>query len=103
MSVSVGIVQLTLPKAIMQVPTSVATMQVLRFYCNYVGDTFCCTYGGGFFCCSYEGDCFCCNYAVRGRRVTRGVRRGEVSPALFQNLKKSDLIWEKNAQTRFSF
>ena len=25
-------------------PTSVAVMQVLRFYCNYVGGTFCNTY-----------------------------------------------------------
>ena len=32
--------QLTLSIAIMQVPTSVAIMQVLKFYCNYVGGTF---------------------------------------------------------------
>ena len=31
--------QLTLSIAIMQVPTSVAIMQVLKFYCNYVGGT----------------------------------------------------------------
>ena len=41
----------------MQVPTSVAIIQVLMFYWNYVV---------GLFCCSYEGDYFCCNYAVRG-------------------------------------
>ena len=43
--------------AIMQVPTSVAVMQVLRFYSNYVGGTFSYTYVGGSFCCSFEGDC----------------------------------------------
>ena len=36
--------QLTLSIAIMQVPTSVAIMQFLRFYCNYVGGTFCYIY-----------------------------------------------------------
>ena len=41
--------QLTLYIAIMQVPTSVAIMQFLRFYCNYVGGTFCYIYFGGFF------------------------------------------------------
>ena len=30
--------------AIMQVPTSVAIMQVLMFYCDYIGGTFCNTY-----------------------------------------------------------
>ena len=40
-------------------------MQVLRFYCKYVGATFCYNYAGGSFCCNYLGDCFCCNYAVR--------------------------------------
>ena len=49
----------------MQVPTSVAIMPVLRFYCNFFGDTFCYTYVGGSFCCSYKGDCFCCNDSVR--------------------------------------
>ena len=42
----------------MQVPTSVAIMQV---YCSYVGGTFCYTYVGGSFCCNDAGDCFCCN------------------------------------------
>ena len=36
------------------------------------------------------------------RRVTRE-GRGEVSPALFQNLKKSALILGKNALTRFIY
>ena len=36
--------QLTLYIAIMQVPTSVAIMQFLRFYCNYAGGTFCYIY-----------------------------------------------------------
>ena len=36
------------------------------------------------------------------RRVTRRMR-GEVSPALFQNLKKSALILEKNALTSFIY
>ena len=56
---------MTLPIAIMQVPTSVAIMQFLRFYCNYVGGFFCYIYVGGSFCCNYAGDCFCCNYAVK--------------------------------------
>ena len=55
-AVSVGTIQLTL---------SIAIMQVLSFYCNYVGGIFCYTYVDGSFCCSYESDCFCCNYAVR--------------------------------------
>ena len=57
--------QLTLSIAITQVPMSVALMQVLRFYCNYVCGTFCYNYVGGSFCCNYTGDCFCCSYAVR--------------------------------------
>ena len=44
---------------IMQVPMSVAIMQFLRFYCNYVGGTFCYIYVGRSFCCNYAGDCFC--------------------------------------------
>ena len=36
--------QLALSMAIMQVPTSVAIMQVLMFYCDYIGGTFCDTY-----------------------------------------------------------
>ena len=51
--------QLTLSIAIMQVPTSVAIMQVLKFYCSCVGA--CYTYVGGSFCCNDAGDCFCCN------------------------------------------
>ena len=35
------------------------------------------------------------------RRVTRGEEWGEVSPALFQNLKKNALILGKNVLTRF--
>ena len=64
MAVSVGTMQLTLSIAIMQV-TSVAIMQVLRFYYNYAGGTFCYSYVGGSFCCNYPGDCFGCNFAVR--------------------------------------
>ena len=45
----------------LQVPTSVAVMQVLKFYCNYVSGTFYYTYVGGSFCCNYAGDYFCCN------------------------------------------
>ena len=58
---SAGTTQLTLYAVV----TSVAVMQVLRVYCNYVGGTFRCDYVGGSFCCNYSGDCFCCNYAVR--------------------------------------
>ena len=85
MPVSVGTFLLTLSIAIMQVPTSVAIMQVLRFYCNYVGGTsgtlilvglflsvtkvtvsiainavrsFCNTYAGEDFCSIYMGDNF---------------------------------------------
>ena len=43
-------------QSILQVTTSVAIMQILKFYCNYVGGTFCYFYVGGSFCCSYEGD-----------------------------------------------
>ena len=44
---------------------NVRIMQVLRFYCIYVGDTFCYNYVIGSFCCNSAGGCFCCNYAVR--------------------------------------
>ena len=54
-AVSVRTIQLTL---------STAIIQVLRFYCDYVGGTFCYNYVGGSFCCNYASDCFCCNYAV---------------------------------------
>ena len=37
------------------------------------------------------------------RRVTRGGDRGEVSPALFEDLKESALILGKNALTRFIY
>ena len=50
--------------AIMKV-TSVAIIQVLRFYCNYSGGAFCYSYAGGYFCCNHAGDCFSCNCAVR--------------------------------------
>ena len=43
MPLSLGTEQLTLSIAIMQVPTYVAIIQVLRFYYNFIG-TFCCTY-----------------------------------------------------------
>ena len=36
MAVTVGTMQLTLSMVIMQVPTSVAILRVLRFYCNFV-------------------------------------------------------------------
>ena len=36
--------ELTLSITVMQVPTSVAIMQFLRLYCNYVGGTFCYIY-----------------------------------------------------------
>ena len=52
---------MTLSIAIMQVPTSVAVMHVLKFYSNYVGGTFCYTYIDGSFCCNDAGDCFCCS------------------------------------------
>ena len=41
--------QLILYIAIMQVPTSVAVVQFLRFSCNYVGSTFCYIYFSGSF------------------------------------------------------
>ena len=37
MAVSVGTMKMTLFIAIIQVATSVATMQVLKLYCNYAG------------------------------------------------------------------
>ena len=42
MAVSVGAMELTLSIAIVQVATSVAIMQALRFFYNYAGDYFCC-------------------------------------------------------------
>ena len=68
--------QLTLSIAIMQKPTSVAIIQFLRFYCNYVGHTFCYIYVGEPLCCNYAGDCFCCNYAVRS---SCSIYAGEIS------------------------
>ena len=65
MAVSVVTMQLTLSIAIIQAPTYFPVMQVLRSYCNYVGDTFRYNYIGGSFCCNYAGACFCCKYAVR--------------------------------------
>ena len=66
MAVSVGTMQLALlPIAIIQVPTSVAIMQLLRFYWKYVGGTLHYNYVDGSFCCNYAGECFCCNYVVR--------------------------------------
>ena len=47
---------------IMQVPMSVAIMQFLRFYSNYVGGTFCYIYVGRSFCCSYAVGSFCSIY-----------------------------------------
>ena len=47
----------------MQVPRSVAIMQVLRFYCNYVGGTFSYSYVDGSFCCDYTVRSFCAIYA----------------------------------------
>ena len=49
MAVSVGTMQLTLSIAIIQVPMSVAIMQFLRFYCNYVVGTLCYIYVGDSF------------------------------------------------------
>ena len=55
--------QLTLSIKFMKVPISVAIMQVLGFYCDYIAGTFCRAYVGGSSYCSYE---YCsCNYAVR--------------------------------------
>ena len=45
MAVSVETMQLTLSIAILQL-SSDAIMQILRFCCNYVGDTFCYSYVG---------------------------------------------------------
>ena len=42
-------------------------------------------------------------YFVVCRRVTRGGGEAEISPALFQNLKKSALILGKNALIRFIY
>ena len=65
-AVSVETMQLELSIAItMQVTTSVALIQILRFYCKYAGGTFCYSYVGGSFCCNHADDCFCCSYAVR--------------------------------------
>ena len=56
----------------MQLTTSVAIMQVLRFFQNYAGDcfcynyavkSFCSTYAGNSFCSKYVSDNCCCNYA----------------------------------------
>ena len=64
--------QPTLSIAIMQLPTSVAIIQVLRFYCNYIGGTFCCTY--------------VCGLLVAVMKVTVSVAfmQWEVSATLFE-------------------
>ena len=55
--------QLTLfSVAITPVPTSVATVQVLTFCCNYAGDCFCCNYTVRNFCNIYAGESFCNKY-----------------------------------------
>ena len=61
MAVSAETMQLTLFIAIMQVPTSVAIMKVLKFYRSCFDGTFCYTYVGGSFCCNDAGDYFCYN------------------------------------------
>ena len=49
----------------MWVTKSASIMRVLRFYCNYAGDTLCYSYASGSFCCNHACDCFYANYAVR--------------------------------------
>ena len=57
--------QLTFSIAILQVTTSVAIMQVLMFYCNYVGGTFCDTYVMLVDLIAVMKVTFCWNYEVR--------------------------------------
>ena len=80
MAVSVGTMELTFSMAIMQVPTSVAFLQVLRFYCNFVGGTFyfCYTYVGGSFSCSYK---VTVSVAIMQLEISATLMRVKVSPA----------------------
>ena len=66
--------------AIMQVSTSVAFLQVLRFYCNYVCGTFysCYTYVGGHFSCSYKATV---SVAIMQLEVSATLTRVKVSAA----------------------
>ena len=71
--------QLTLSIAIMQVPTSVAIMQVLKLCCNYVGGTFfCCTYVGKYFCCIYE------MFLLTSMTVSVAIMQLEISATLME-------------------
>ena len=69
--------------------------QVSRFCKSLVENVFCSL--------SSFALCYLQYFYIVIRRVTRRGRRGEVSPALFQNLKKSALILGKNALTRFIY
>ena len=71
--------QLTLSKVIMQVPTPVAIMQVLRFYCNYVGCTFRYIYIGGSFCSNYA--CVTVSVAIMQLEVFAAFMQVKVSAA----------------------
>ena len=65
----------------MQVPTSDAIMQVLRFYCNYVGGTFYYTYIGGSF------------FAVMKVTVCIAIMQLEVSATLTQVKISAAYMW----------
>ena len=70
--------RLILSIAIMQRPTSVAIMDVLKFCCNYVRGTCCYNYVGGSFCCNDTGDCFCCHLQLE---VSAAFMQVKVFPA----------------------
>ena len=72
MADTVGTMQLTLSIPILKVPTSVAIVQVLRFYYNYIGGTFYYTYVGRSF------------FAVMKVTVSVAIMQLEVSATLMQ-------------------
>ena len=73
--------QLTLSIAIMQVPTSVAIMQFLRFYCNYAGGALCYIYVGGLF------------VTIMQVTVSVAIMQLEVSAAFMQVKVSTAIIW----------
>ena len=81
MAVSVGTMQLTLSKAVMQVPTSVVIMQFLRFYCNYVGGALCYIYVDGLF------------VTIMQVTVSVAIMQLEVSAAFMQVKVSTAIIW----------
>ena len=69
--------------AIMEMTTSVAMMQVLRFCCHFASGTFCFSYVESF-CCNYAGDLLNLSVAITQVTVSVAVMQVEVSAALYK-------------------